>query len=169
MRAALVVGGVVLAVLIIDYLSVVLVPFFVAWFLAYLINPIVDFFQHKARLKYRGLAMAATLLLLGGIITGLVLLIMPAVMADFHRFIGIVDNYMRQKSYDNQVENFIAQYFSQFNVGKLLHDGQFLELIKSVMPRMMRFLQHTAGLIVSLSHGLSPCCISSLSSMISTT
>ena len=150
MRAALVVGGVVLAVLIIDYLSVVLVPFFVAWFLAYLINPVVDFFQHRARLKYRGLAMAATLLLLGGIITGLILLIMPAVVADCHRFIGIVDNYLRRGSYNTQVEDFIAQYFSQINVGKLLRDGQFLELVKAVMPRMMRFLQHTAGIIVSL-------------------
>ena len=145
MRAALVVGGVVLAVLIIDYLSVVLVPFFVAWFLAYLINPVVDFFQHRVRLKYRGLAMAATLLLLGGIITGLILLIMPAVVADCHRFIGIVDNYLRRGSYNTQVEDFIAQYFSQINVGKLLRDGQFLELVKAVMPRMMRFLQHTAG------------------------
>ena len=141
-RAALIVAGIVVAVLIIDYLSVVLVPFFVAWFLAYLVNPVVDFFQYKLKFKFRILAIIATLLLIGGIITGLVLLVMPSVTEDFHRFVKIVDNYLKHKSYDSQVENFIAQYFSQFNISKLLHDGQFVDLLKTVMPRMISFLHH---------------------------
>ena len=149
-RAALIVLGVVLVVLVIDYLSVVLVPFFVAWFLAYLVSPIVDFFQYKVRLKFRVLAILATLLLIGGVITGLVLLIMPAVIEDCQRFIGIVDKYLRQKSYDSQLEHTIAQYMSNTNIDKLLHDGQLLDLVRAVMPRMLNFLQHTAGVIVSI-------------------
>ena len=149
-RAALIVLAIVLVVLAVDYLSVVLVPFFVAWFFAYLVNPVVDFFQYKLRFKFRVLAIIATLLLIGGIITGLVLLIMPSVTEDFHRFVKIVDNYLKHKSYDNQIENFIAQYFSQFNISKMLHDGQFIDLVKTVMPRMISFLQHTAGVIISI-------------------
>ena len=136
-RAALIVLAIVLVVLVVDYLSVVLVPFFVAWFFAYLV-------------KFRILAIIATLLLIGGIITGLVLLVMPSVTDDFHRFVKIVDNYLKHKSYDSQIENFIAQYFSQFNISKMLHDGQFIDLVKTVMPRMISFLQHTAGIIISI-------------------
>ncbi|MBO4593796.1 MAG: AI-2E family transporter [Bacteroidaceae bacterium] len=149
-RGGLVVLSIVLIVLTIDYLSVVLVPFFVAWFLAYLVNPVVDFFQHKLKFKFRVLAILATLLLIGGIITGIVLLVMPSVAEDFQRFVKIVDNYLKHKSYDNQIEHFLASYFNQFNISKLLHDGQFVDLVKTVMPRMISFLQHTAGIIVSI-------------------
>lgn len=149
-RGALTVVGVVLAVLVLDYLSVVLVPFFVAWFLAYLVFPLVEFFQYKLRLRFRVLAIAATLLLLVGVVVGLWLLTMPAVAADFNRFLGIVDDYLRQRSYDSQVEQFIAQYFSDVNLSELLHNGQFLELVKAVMPRMLTVLQHTANIIVSI-------------------
>ena len=149
-RAALIVLAIVLVVLAVDYLSVVLVPFFVAWFLAYLVFPVVEFFQYKVRLHYRVLAIIATLLLIGGIITGVVMLIMPSVTDDFQRFVKIVDNYLRHKSYDNQVEQFIAKYFSHTSVSKLLHDGQFIDLFKTIMPRMISFLQHTAGLIISI-------------------
>ena len=37
-------------------LSDVLVPFFLAWLLAYLIHPLVNFFQYKLKIKYRGLS-----------------------------------------------------------------------------------------------------------------
>lgn len=36
--------------MILNRLSSVLLPFFVAWLIAYLIFPLVQFFQHKCRL-----------------------------------------------------------------------------------------------------------------------
>ena len=149
-RAITIIIGIVLVILAINYLSVVLVPFFVAWFIAYLVSPVVDFLQYKARLKFRILAIIATLLLIGGIITGVVLLVMPSVTEDFNRFVNIVDNYLKHKSYDNQIEHFLAQYFSHANVSKLLHDGQVIDLVRNIMPRMISVLQHTAGIIVSI-------------------
>ena len=38
---------------LVNQLSGVLLPFFVAWLIAYLIYPMVIFFQHKLRLKNR--------------------------------------------------------------------------------------------------------------------
>ena len=65
--AGLLVLGVLLLV---NYLSSVLLPFFVAWFFAYLLYPIVPFIQYKCRVKSRILSIIITVLLILGIIVG---------------------------------------------------------------------------------------------------
>ena len=44
---------------LVNQLSGVLLPFFVAWLIAYLIYPMVIFFQHKLRLKNRVISIFA--------------------------------------------------------------------------------------------------------------
>ena len=44
---------------VLDGLSGVLLPFFVAWLIAYLIYPLVKFFQYRLRFKYRMLSIVA--------------------------------------------------------------------------------------------------------------
>ena len=52
----------VLAVLyVVNYLSSVLLPFFIAWFLAYLLYPIVKFVEDKLHVRVRALAIIITL------------------------------------------------------------------------------------------------------------
>ena len=64
---ALVIGIVIFAV---DYLSSVLLPFFVAWFLAYLIYPMVKFVENKMRVRNRVISIVLTLIFLIAVITG---------------------------------------------------------------------------------------------------
>ena len=48
------IGAIVLAVLLLlNYLSSVLLPFFIAWLLAYLLYPIVKFIEDKLHLRIR--------------------------------------------------------------------------------------------------------------------
>ena len=68
-RGALVVGGLILAGYILSYLSTVLLPFFVACAVAYLLFPIVRFLQYKCRLKNRILSIFVALALLLGTLT----------------------------------------------------------------------------------------------------
>ena len=46
-RGLMVVAGVGAAFFVVRYLSEVLLPFFMAWLLAYLIYPMVTFFQYR--------------------------------------------------------------------------------------------------------------------------
>ena len=64
-------------------LSEVLLPFFVAWLLAYLIYPIVKFFQHKLKFKYRLPSIIAVLLLLSAAILGIFMLVVPSFIDEF--------------------------------------------------------------------------------------
>ena len=49
------------AYFLIRRLSNVLVPFLVAWLIAYLLYPMVKFFQYRLRFKYRMLSIIATM------------------------------------------------------------------------------------------------------------
>ena len=73
-------AGFVLIIYAIHYLSGVLIPFAVAWVVAYMLYPIVRFFQYRCRLRSRVAAIAVTLLLLFGIIFGLLYLAVPPMM-----------------------------------------------------------------------------------------
>ena len=63
-RGAMVITGLGLAIYVLNLLSAVLLPFFIAWLLAYMIHPAVKFFQFKLRLRNRILCIIITLLLI---------------------------------------------------------------------------------------------------------
>ena len=69
-------GLIVIAILgsvlyILNRLSNVLLPFFIAWFFAYMIYPAVKFFQYKLHLRSRLLSIIVTLLLILAVISGI--------------------------------------------------------------------------------------------------
>ena len=55
-RWGLVAGGLVITFLVLDYLSAVLLPFFVAWLFAYLLYPLVKFIQYRLRVRIRAVS-----------------------------------------------------------------------------------------------------------------
>ena len=57
----------------------ILLPFFVSFLLAWLLDPLVSFIQHKCRVKFRVLSVAITLVLFVGLLTLGIYLLIPAV------------------------------------------------------------------------------------------
>ena len=62
---------------LIKYLSPVLIPFFIAIFIVYLLNPLVQYFQDKLKLKKRIFAVLLTLLCIGAIVTIISIWLVP--------------------------------------------------------------------------------------------
>ena len=59
----------VIAVLFaLNYLSDVLMPFFVAWLLAYLLYPIVKFIENRLHIRFRPVSIILTMLFVGTIL-----------------------------------------------------------------------------------------------------
>ena len=61
-------------VMLLNYLSGVLLPFFLAWLISYLLFPLVKFFQYRCKLKFRILGIFAAVLTVGIVLTGLFML-----------------------------------------------------------------------------------------------
>ena len=66
-RGILLVATLIILLMLVKRLSDVLLPFFIAWLIAYMIYPMVTFFQCRLKLKSRIVAIFCTLLTLAGI------------------------------------------------------------------------------------------------------
>ncbi|HAA13384.1 MAG TPA: AI-2E family transporter [Cytophagales bacterium] len=84
-RIVLTVGFAYGAYVLLDYLRPVLVPFSIAFLLAYLFDPLVRFFQRRARIKSRILAIAMALLSFTAVLAGLILLVAPYIARNVNR------------------------------------------------------------------------------------
>lgn len=68
---------------LVNRLSGVLLPFFIAWLIAYLIYPMVIFFQNKLRLRNRVISILVVLLVLLSIITLAFVGLVPPIIEEF--------------------------------------------------------------------------------------
>lgn len=76
----------------------VLLPFFVAWLIAYLIYPMVIFFQHKLRLKNRVISIFVVLLVLLSIITLAFIGLVPPIIEEFGKLKELLTEYFIEGS-----------------------------------------------------------------------
>ena len=81
-RWVLIALGATAAVLLINRLSKVLLPFFIAWILAYMIYPFVLFLQNKCRLRFRVVSIVVALLIVLAILTLTAFLVVPPIIEE---------------------------------------------------------------------------------------
>ncbi len=155
-RTCTVIVGIVLLVKAIDYLSPVLLPFFVAWFVAYLIFPLVSFVQYKLRLRFRVLAIMVSLVLVLAVVGLLVWLVVPPLVEDCNKFLQVAQSYIDKTSHRNGIEIFVARFFRDINITKLLDSKELIEAVRGVLPKVWSVLQHAAGIVATIiSWGIS--------------
>ena len=144
-----------LVFLLIQRLSGVLLPFLVAWFLAYLLQPLVRFFQYTLRFKNRALSVAATLLLFFGSITGVVLLLAPMVSAEVQKLSQLVLTYsrdLRVKSYIPESWQYeIQHYLNHLNFQTLMKDENIMNVVKKLAPQLWDFVNGSLDFILGFS------------------
>ena len=79
-------GGIIIGLLyLINYLSGVLLPFFIAWLIAYMIYPMVTFVQYKLKLKDRVASILVVLLTLIVFIVLSAILLIPPFIEEFSK------------------------------------------------------------------------------------
>lgn len=71
----------------------VLLPFLLAGIFAYVMMPLVRFFQFKLRLRSRGLAVILTLLVMGALIYLAVIYVVPSVRAEVEKTLQMISSY----------------------------------------------------------------------------
>jgi predicted PurR-regulated permease PerM len=111
---------------VLDSLSGVLLPFFVAWLIAYLLYPMVCFFQYKARLKYRMLAIVASLVVTLAAVVGVFMLIVPSIINEFAALKGVAMSFFAEQIKNPTIPAFIADYFRE-----VANEQGLVQIIKS--------------------------------------
>lgn len=92
-RIVISVALIVLAVLLVERLSGVLLPFLVSWLIAYMLEPLVQRNRRVFRLKGRFVAIVLTLLEVVFVITALCVIFLPGIMQQFNEMGTIIARY----------------------------------------------------------------------------
>lgn len=154
-RALLVVAIVLAVYFTFSYLSSVLIPFIVAGVIAYLLNPVVNFFQHTCRLRFRLPCVLLTLVLFVGVIVGLLWLCIPPMFDECTHLADVARHYIEtggatKGNAPEALRHFVDNNFSSSDVYRHVQSGDYLALIKSLVPRVWDILCSTAGTVLSL-------------------
>lgn len=79
---------------LVNVLSSVLLPFFVAWIVAYMLNPVVEFLQYRLRLRSRMLCVLITFVLLIALSVGVTALYIPPILAEVDHVREVAERYL---------------------------------------------------------------------------
>lgn len=119
-------------------LSGVLLPFLISWFLAYLIHPIVSFFQYKLRLKNRTLSVIVTLVCFCAVITGCIALLAPIISSEFAKMGTIVTNYLSGINADTFLperwQETLREWLKDINLSAWITSGGLTSAISKITP-----------------------------------
>ena len=136
------------------YLSGALIPFFVAWVVAYLLFPVVRFFQHTCRLRNRLVSIIITLVLVCGLLVGFFYLVVPPMINEMGHLKDVALSYIQQGTNHNNiprpVQQFLNQHVNPHDIENFLKQKDVAAAIKATVPKVWSVLWSTAGIIINI-------------------
>lgn len=151
----IVIGLTVLTLLFLLFrrLGSVLTPFFVGWLLAYLLHPIVSFFQYKLKLKSRVLSIIVTLILFFGSITGLIVVLIPMIAGEMKNMSVLLQNFTASFTFDSFLpiawQHALVSYISDIDVLELIRNPNTVDVVKKIAPQLWSIVGSSIGFIIS--------------------
>jgi predicted PurR-regulated permease PerM len=154
MRSALTAAFVVGLVMLLNRLSAVLLPFFLAWLISYLLFPLVKFFQYRCHLKYRILGIFSAFIVVGAVLTLLFWLMIPPIVEESLRvknlLIAYVANDSMMSNIPNLVEDFIHRHLTEEDIKALITQDGFLDSVKQAVPKVWTVLMQSVNILSSI-------------------
>lgn len=144
--------AVIAVFLIIKGLSSVLLPFFIAWLLAYLLYPIVKFVQYKLHVPGRALSIIVAMTFVIAIIAGVFYFIVPPMIGQIDRLMTISNRYLHETAHTNNISAMIQQWVTenQHEIERFLKSPDFTNAIKNIMPKLFSVIGQTASIVLSI-------------------
>ena len=149
---AVILGAIIIGVLmLLKRLSGVLLPFFLAWLIAYLIYPLVSFFQHKLRLKNRIISIFCALLTLSVIGSIAFYLLVPPMIQEFLRVKDLLIEYFSTTHTASNVpttlSEFIRQNIDLHILEQMFSQENILDALKVTVPKLWSLISESINLL----------------------
>ena len=133
--------------MLVERLSGVLLPFFIAWLIAYMVYPLVKFFQYKLKLKSRIVSILCALFLITVVGVSLFYLLVPPMISEISRMNDLLVTYLTNGAGNNVPQNlseFIHENIDLQALNRILSEENILAAIKDTVPRMWALLDYEA-------------------------
>ncbi|MBQ1697329.1 MAG: AI-2E family transporter [Bacteroidales bacterium] len=148
--------AVVGVLLLVYYLRNVLLPFAVAFMLAYILNPVVNFFQR--RLRRRWIAVTVTLLLTFTLLSTIFAIIVPLLFAEMRHLYELLVEHDVMSEWRDGLPSFVTDYLKKISNSEKLAAiaasdniaAMIDSLSKVVLPQLGSFFSKTYSMIASI-------------------
>ena len=150
--SVLMIGGLIYLLAV---LKNALLPFLIAWLMAYMMQPFVRFFQYKLKFKSRVLSITAVLVSLAGLLILLYQLVVPSIIDE------IQGTFQLLQTHQGNPENiplipeswriYIVNQMDLLHLSELISRENLLNTLKQIAPRMWTLLSSTFSLLFSVT------------------
>ena len=151
-RASLSIIILVVILMIVNRLSSVLLPFFVAWLIAYMIFPLVQFFQYRCKMKYRVVAIFFAILVVTLGILGVVYLIIPPMVSESMRIKDLLFEYIESSPPDGvptMIHDYIKEHLNLEKMKALFSRQDFLNALREYLPKLWNMVIESVNVVFS--------------------
>ena len=149
--AAIIVVGIVM---LLNRLSGVLVPFFLAWLIAYMLFPLVKFFQYRCRMKFRILGILSAFLVVGLVLTAFFMLMIPPMVEESLRVKDLLLVYITTNetvsSIPQLVQEYVRDHLSAEQIQAIVTQDSFMEGVKVALPKVWDVISQSVSILSSV-------------------
>lgn len=142
-------------VYLITLLKNALLPFLIAWLFAYMVQPIVKFFEVRLRLKSRILAIMATLFSLGAVVAILALTVFPSISMEAEKTLELLKDQDTGKGNIPFIPqawlDYLENNIDMVQLMDFLSKENFLKALRQIAPQLWMILSNTFSVIFSIT------------------
>lgn len=153
-RGIIAIAIIVGLVMLLNRLSSVLLPFFAAWLIAYMLFPLVKFFQFKCRLRFRVVAIICALLTVAFFFWLLSLLVVPPMIEEGVRIKDVIITYVEGNStlshIPGQIQEFVRSHIDVKQLKAIVSQEGFVDSVKAAMPKVWSVINQSLSVLNSL-------------------
>lgn len=141
-------------ILLLKRLSDVLLPFFIALLIAYLLNPVVLYVQKSLKIKRRIWAVIITLTTLFGLMTGLIMWLSPIFVKEMIRMANLIGMYVQETDYNQvlpgSIEIYIRDFLKNHNVQDLFNPENVYTLLQRIGSSLWSVVSGSIQVLLAL-------------------
>ena len=141
-------------VMLLNRLSNVLVPFFLAWLIAYILFPLVKFFQYRCRMKYRIFGIISAFLVAGLVLTIVFILMIPPMVEESMRVKDLLIAYVTDNetvsNIPRMIQEYVRDHLSADQIQAIVTQDGFLEGIKATLPKLWDVITQSISIVSSV-------------------
>lgn len=147
----LIVAGIIV---LMNYLSSVLLPFFIGWFLAFMLFPLVKFIQFKLHFKKRFLSTITAIFFVAAVITLVIYLISEPMYAQFIKLKDLIVQYVstngQLQEIPQDIQVWLQENMTADKIGIFLQENDWAAIAKQVVPSFFDFISRSLHIAIGV-------------------
>lgn len=153
-RIVLTAIGIIGTLYLINRLKDALLPFLVAWLLAYLIQPLVQFIQFKMKVRNRMLAILCTLLFIGAFFSLLGWIFIPSIVSEIDKMKVLIRNFLAHSDYVVSLpvswQEYIREKIDIQQLTNTFNSEEFIKFVENALGKIWFVLTGSVNQIITI-------------------